>query len=221
MYDPFADTFAQSRKHMKWVEMDTIISSIRSDFSHLKKVRMLDVGCGSGRFLQALNDACLPFEIVYVGLDSSQKLLNHLHEVPVSDTIHVQTRCQDMVDMNFEPSSFDVIVFVASFHHLQTKQNRVDVLRKAHNILDISGRLFMTNWFLLSEENQQKYASSCTQKYPDGSADFLIKIGAHDRFYHGFTLDSLRSLFEVSSLSLQVHAVSESGRNLYTVAKPL
>lgn len=44
----------------------------------------------------------------------------------------------------------------------------------------------MTNWNLMEEPLFTKY-----QKNYKGGGDFGIKIGAHDRYYHGFTLEEL------------------------------
>jgi len=42
-YNPFAKTFAQSRKNLKWPELDAILEDItKNNFS-----KILDIGCGS------------------------------------------------------------------------------------------------------------------------------------------------------------------------------
>jgi hypothetical protein len=42
-YNPFAKTFAQSRKNLKWPELDTILEDIeRNNFQTI-----LDIGCGN------------------------------------------------------------------------------------------------------------------------------------------------------------------------------
>jgi|TARA_Y100001960_G_C14656601_1_gene818646 cyclopropane fatty-acyl-phospholipid synthase-like methyltransferase len=46
-YNKFAKTFAQSRRNMKWLEMEYFLNIL--GFSNQK--RILDIGCGSGRFL--------------------------------------------------------------------------------------------------------------------------------------------------------------------------
>jgi hypothetical protein len=51
----------------------------------------------------------------------------------------------------------------------------------------------MTNWNL-SYRSQLKYSSSKIAEYPDGSADYMIKIGGHERFYHAFSVEEYISL---------------------------
>jgi hypothetical protein len=61
----------------------------------------------------------------------------------------------------------------------------------------------MTNWHLLSQNNK-KYSSSKTIDHPDGSADFTVKIGKHNRFYHSFSLEEYQKLSQEVGLNLQL-----------------
>jgi 2-polyprenyl-3-methyl-5-hydroxy-6-metoxy-1,4-benzoquinol methylase len=55
---------------------------------------------------------------------------------------------------------FDSIFFIASFHHLQTIDERIEVLRKVKKLLNKDGKIFLTNWSLASEFNKDKYEKS-------------------------------------------------------------
>jgi hypothetical protein len=52
-YDAFASTFSQSRKNLHWGEIEYFIEIMNTQFSG-KKISILDVGCGNGRFLESL-----------------------------------------------------------------------------------------------------------------------------------------------------------------------
>jgi len=93
---------------------------------------------------------------------------------------------QHISDVN---NAFDAIFFVASFHHLETFEERIEVLQNTKNLLSNNGKIFLTNWNLLSPENTKKYSH---RKIPHsknefGSENFSIKIGKFERFYHAFT----------------------------------
>lgn len=100
----------------------------------------------------------------------------------------------------FSSPLFHTVFFIASFHHLETFDERLNVLRQAKKILLPGGRISMINWHLLA---QKKYLSSKTNDYPDESADFSIKIGKHQRFYHSFSLEEYEKLAQESGLQLE------------------
>lgn len=88
-------------------------------------------------------------------------------------------RVLDMLDIDKLDGEFDVVFFLASFHHLSTESERILVLQKLKNILAKNGTVYMTNWNLLSEENMKRY-----KEMYRGSGDFDIKIGINLRYYH-------------------------------------
>lgn len=101
----------------------------------------------------------------------------------------------DMCDIGkvFSLSLFHAFFFIASFHHLENSLDRLSVLQDAKKILLPGGKIYMTNWNLLSPGNE-RYVASKTLEYPDESADFGIKIGEYQRFYHAFSLAEYQKL---------------------------
>ena len=99
---------------------------------------------------------------------------------------------------------FDGLFFIASFHHLASREERISVLLQAKKLLSPTGKIAMINWNLL-DPTQLKYQDSQTQKYSDGSADYSIKIGEHMRYYHAFSAEEYSALAEVVGLSLSQH----------------
>ncbi len=99
--------------------------------------------------------------------------------------------------------TFDALFFVASFHHLADFQQRIAVLRDARSLLAPGGRIMMMNWNLL-HESQTRYTPARVQSYENGSADFMIKIGQHQRFYHAFSEQEYQSLAQESGLSVSL-----------------
>lgn len=108
----------------------------------------------------------------------------------------------------FSAPLFEALFFIASFHHLQTFQHRLNVLQEAKKILLPGGKIYMTNWHLLSEYNK-KYLSSKTAEHPDGSANFSIKIGKYIRFYHSFSLAEYQKLAQECGLQLEKYEFGE------------
>lgn len=207
-YDLFADTFSASRQDMKWPEIDYILGNL--DFS--KRVRILDVGCGNGRLLTALEGK----DIEYIGLDNSEKMLEEAKRLHPKHTFFLI----DMMKLStFLLRDFDYIFFVASFHHLPDFKTREKTLEAARDLLKPQGKLLMTNWNLLSWTNKEKYSSS-KRVWSENiylSADFDIKIGEHVRYYHGFHLDELQEIVSLY-FHIEENAISETENNIITQA---
>lgn len=55
-----------------------------------------------------------------------------------------------------ENQTFDAILFLASFHHLETREGRIQILMDMKKYLTPNGRIYMTNWNLLEQARYKK-----------------------------------------------------------------
>lgn len=203
-YDNFAITFSNSRKNLHWPELDSIILDMRNQ--GYKSV--LDIGCGNGRFL----DQWMSWNerIEYLGIDSSEwmiieaRKLHPEYHFEVIDMTHIG-------DIVSEILQFDALLFLASFHHLESPEERIQVLQDARKLLAPWGRIYMTNWNL---REQVKY-----EKSHRWNGDYDIKIGEFSRYYHGFTTEELAGLFEEAGYRIVENRVFEGGRNIVSVVE--
>ena len=74
-YDSEAKKYAETRKKF-WHEEKTILDAITPLFESNDKVRVLEFGCGSGRFATLLNQN-FHGKFDYVGIDLSEELLSY------------------------------------------------------------------------------------------------------------------------------------------------
>lgn len=203
-YDNFAHTFSESRKNHPWPELNCIIEDMkRQGFSNV-----LDIGCGNGRFLEEADKAELHIEH-YLWIDSStgmiaeaRKLHREYHfEVAPMESL---SNCQTV-----KLSNYDAIIFLASFHHLESREERLTVLEDIKLFLKPGGRVYMTNWNL---RDQSRY-----QKSHQGNGDYDIKIGEFSRYYHGFTVEELNELFDTTWWNVVENKIFEGGRNIVSI----
>lgn len=196
---------------MKWEEIEYFFSSVN-------KGSILDVWCGNGRLLGAYIDCFKAPPEEYVWVDLSDWLVGEARLAFPDNSFIVK----NMIDIwVFDTESFDNIFFIASFHHLWTLEERLEVLAAAYKILNTGGKIYMTNWALESELNKVKYLAA---KIPDSenefrSSDFNIKIWKFDRYYHSFSLRELEYLAEKSGLEIIENRVFESDKNIITILK--
>ncbi len=198
-YDDFAETFGRSRRDMHWPEIDEVLAHF---FQTHTTGNVVDIGCGNGRLLKHVVDYPnwdISWFTRYIGLDYSSELLRQASDAfSGQQSIPCEWVQWDMCDMETllsEYGPFEVIFFIASFHHLSNREDRLSVLSQAKKLLSKTGEIIMTNWNLM-HPSQVKYESSKIVEYDDKSADFDIKIGAHHRFYHAFSHDEYVSLAE-------------------------
>ena len=69
-YEEIADQFNQTRKKYLWPELIELTKEIKTGD------KILDVGCGNGRLLEAFRDK----PVSYLGIDNNEKLINLARE---------------------------------------------------------------------------------------------------------------------------------------------
>jgi tRNA (uracil-5-)-methyltransferase TRM9 len=199
-YNAFAETFSNSRKNLHWPELEYIIEDIKNN----SYKSILDIGCGNGRFLEEWEKlGYIPN--TYLWVDNSEGMIleaRKLHPESHFEVIWMQ-------DVTNTEWSFDAIIFLASFHHLETQEERIEVLQDIKKLLSPNGRIYMTNWNL---REQTRY-----EKSHRGNGDFDIKIGEYSRYYHGFTMTELEQLFKETRYSIIENRIFEGGRNFLSM----
>lgn len=210
-YDIFAETFSQSRRNMRWEEIEYFFSFIESHES------ILDVWCGSGRLLSQYFEYFDKLPDNYLWIDASKSLLKEAKKnfsnqnFMYGNMKNLETLCGH--------KQFHNIFFIASFHHLENLEERILVLTQAHKLLCPGWRIYMTNWNLQGKYNIEKYKDSCISKSENiyGSRDYLVKIGKSQRFYHSFSLSELKYISEKSWCMLIENKEFAIGKNILTI----
>ncbi|MDD3646315.1 MAG: class I SAM-dependent methyltransferase [Candidatus Gracilibacteria bacterium] len=216
-YDNIAKNFSKSRKNMKWEEIDYFISSYLSDFENKD---FLDIGCGSGRLLEQFGDIFDIEKINYLGVDLSSLMIDEAKKSYNNKDFLVL----DMLSINqIKDRKFDFIFFIASFHHLQTIEERIEVLEKAKNLLKKNGIILMTNWYLNSLINDEKYKNDIIENSENqfGSIDYNIYFSEYARFYHCFSLKELDYLFEKTGFEVIENRAFETNKNFISIIKKI
>ncbi len=236
-YNNFATTFSNSRKNMKWEEIDYFIDFLNNQNSSSARgelgggwISILDVGCWNGRLLEHIENSWIKIDN-YLWTDLSVWLIDEAKKLHPDQDFQVL----DMLDLQklYNKSSspargrlgggqfFDSIFFIASFHHLYTIEQRLETLKQTKNLLKSNWTIFMTNWALNSELNSEKYKKSIIEKSKNEfwSQDYNIKIGEFTRFYHSFTFEELEFLFKKTWFKVMENRLFENGRNWVSVVE--
>ncbi len=204
IYNDIAEDFDHTRVY-PWKELQVFIPYIKDNF------KILDLGCGNGRLLKSLLPINKNFN--YLGVDFSEDLI----EAARKNHPDFRFVVADMTELNFAPETFDMIFMIASFHHLPTKRERLEILYSLNRWLKPGGYLFMTNWNLW----QKRYFKYALYRFWSKSSwkDFFIpwrsdQDKVHWRYYHSFGIGELTWLLKKTHFELQPEGVYKTKFNI-------
>jgi len=210
-YNTEAKKYAETRKKF-WHEEKAILDAISPLFEEWKKIRLLEFGCGSGRFATLLNQN-FSGQFDYVWIDLSDELLSYASK----DNPNLTFFQWDITKLvkNFEQESFDLIVWTSSFQHIPTNKERSYLMKSFYRLLDYDGMLLMTNrslsdWFIKKHWKIVMKAKILSRFKMNkwSSRDLLVprtdeNWKVYERFYHFFSLEELKNLSDFAWLTIK------------------
>lgn len=212
-YNQFASEFSASRQNL-WPELLEFKKYLKDG------IKVLDLGCGNGRLVSLLKD----YKIDYVGSDISESLLNYAKKQEKGKINEFRFVESDMMKLDFPKESFDIIFMIASFHHLENKKQRLELLQNMNFWLKKDGILVMTNWNLWEKHNFKKYFKclfdfSMSKTFRDFIIPFKNNRGESlgKRFYHSFTKSEIEKLIKKTGFNIIDNKYSDKKKNLITI----
>jgi ubiquinone/menaquinone biosynthesis C-methylase UbiE len=138
-YNQEAKKYAETRKKF-WKDVEYLLEAMKGFEG--KKIRILEFGCGSGRFASYLSEH-YQGEFEYLGVDISQKLIN----VTQKEHPHLAFICADISSfiVTQEQEHFDIIVGTSSFQHIPSYKERLFLMKYFYGVLNYDGLLMMIN----------------------------------------------------------------------------
>ncbi len=153
-YTTVAKDFDQTRQSA-WAGWSELLHFLE-DFNPQKPLRVLDIGCGNGRFLDFLAQNLPNHTIEYTGIDLNPELLALAHERTQKLSAKITTHWQrfDLVTtwldetINEPPfdAEHDLIVVFGVMHHIPSAQQRLEWLNRFQECLTPDGLLVVTDW---------------------------------------------------------------------------
>lgn len=212
-YNKIANKFANSRKSMKWEEIDYFIKNY---ISNIYRKKNLDIWCGSARLLEHLYNFFDISNIEYLWIDSSKDIIEiSKKKFPKNQFLNL-----NMLELNkLNWKKFDYIFFIASFHHLEKIEDRLKVLDDLKMLLNYNWLIFFTNWSLDSYVNKDKYSKYIIKDSKNifWSYDYEIPFWDYLRFYHWFTIDELNYIFEKTWYNIIENREFENYKNIISI----
>lgn len=210
-YDNFAKTFSNSRKNMKWEEIYYFFGKIWK----IEWLSILDIWCWNWRLLSHIKDY-FDWNFYYTWIDNSNEMLKEAKK---------QYKSYEFIKQSMENLSinkkYDLIFFIASFHHLDSIEKRLNTLEKIKRLTKKDSIIFFTNWALDSTLNSGKYKKNIipNSKNEFGSYDYNIKIWEFYRYYHSFSLKELEYLFKKTWFEIIENRLFDNNKNIISIIK--
>lgn len=148
-YSNNAESFSNTRQYY-WPGWERAWEEILKINPYPKKI--LDAGCGNGRFLDFLQGKYFSFD--YLGIDNSLELIQTRKSGKQDNSINFQ-----VVDLSKDfvlSKKFDFITTIAVFHHIPTRQLRLNLLNNLQKSLTKNGVLLITFWEFLDDNSLNK-----------------------------------------------------------------
>lgn len=183
VYEKIAGHFDNTRAYV-WSWISDFKSNITDDDIYV------DIGCGNGRNLRESN--C-------IGIDNCESFLQICREKYTD--IPLYKCCITNLD-KLNDKSCDWILCIAMFHHLTTRERRIDALREMKRILKPgkSHRVLLSVWSI----NQPKKTRR-TFHYGDNIVKWNKFGKIYNRYYYIFRLEELKELFEETGWKIYSH----------------
>jgi tRNA (uracil-5-)-methyltransferase TRM9 len=191
-YRDRADEFSGKRT-MPWPGWERLVPALRGT-PGTGAIRVLDLGCGHGRFARWAADALAPRALALWGVDASEPLLELARRTGPPGA-HWQTGDVIAAPEALPFGPFDLVALVALIHGVPSRERRRALLAACARRLAPGGRLVLTTWLRGEAErvvDWNSYSSradmpiDCTQLEP---GDRLIPWGSGDRvvrYFHFF-----------------------------------
>ncbi len=139
----FSDT--RSRPWKGWRRVVETVGGARPKDASL---RLLDVGCGNGRF-GGLVGECWPGPLSYVGLDASEELLETAGR-RLASLAEVRLASWDFMDDSLGAvlgeETFSLIAVFGLLHHVPGEDLRRELLQRLAGRLEVGGVLALSVW---------------------------------------------------------------------------
>ncbi|GGM65689.1 ubiquinone/menaquinone biosynthesis C-methylase UbiE [Halarchaeum rubridurum] len=199
VYDRIAAHFSETRAH-PWPDVADFVAERTGR-------RGLDLGCGNGRHAELLADVCE----TAVGVDASAGLLAEARaraaEREYADALALLRGDAERIPLRDD--TVNLAVYVATLHHLPSREARVRSLTDLARVLAPGGEALVSVWSTTHDRFGPDTGFDTTVEWtlPDGTTE--------NRYYHIYDPAEFRA--DLDDSALDVVEAYESRGNAYAV----
>ena len=214
-YEEIAEEFNEKRKKFIWPSIIKLTTDVKNGD------RVLDVGCGNGRLLEAFKNK----NIEYLGVDSSEELIN----MAKGNYPGYKFIIGDIFKLDQIPETdFNFVYCIAVLHHIPGRDLRVKALQQLKDKGAHESYLIVTVWNMWSHKRFLKLIFKYTilkligkNKMDFGDILFDWKNSQREkvsqRYYHSFRKSEFKKI--ISKAGLKIVKLYKDKYNYYAVLK--
>ena len=226
-YNTVATDFDDTRQYF-WQGWDKLISHCE----HFSKLKLLDLGCGNGRFYQFVENTFPKKIINYLGIDSNEELLKFAKEKfsnRAGDSNDFKLKKIDVISSLIEQKDFiksdnyNLVVSFGVFHHIPSYELRIKLLNYLKSKTSSDGVIIISLWQFMEFDRFRKKITDSDLKLEKN--DFILDWKRGERAYrycHFIDEDEQNRLITESNLELVKRFKSDGKEkevNTYLVLK--
>lgn len=169
---------------------------------HKSTLRVLDVGCGNGRFGAFLAES-LAIPVDYHGLDNNPQLLEYARNLLAGKVNTLTLTEQDIVEKLDVAREYDLVVLFGIIHHVPGYQNRQDLLAKLAGRVAPGGWLVFAAWRFYEHERFRRRIIPWDDDWNVEKHDYLYdwqRGTSATRYVHYVDDDEHEQLIEATGL---------------------
>jgi ubiquinone/menaquinone biosynthesis C-methylase UbiE len=185
--------------------------------------RVLDFGCGNGRLLELIGSK----NIIYTGVDVSQKLINIAKGKYIEENVNFLKINPSQNSLPFKDNYFNAVYSVAVFHHIPSKELRLKIAKEVYRITKPGGYIIVTVWNLWQPNyiknifNNYIKKLTCRSKLDWNDCYITFKNNQGEvfsRYHHAYKKNDLQKLFIAAEFSIEICEIIQK-RNIILIAK--
>lgn len=235
-YQITAEEFSKTRSFY-WKGWKELVEPLKKIGKNHPQLKVLDIGCGNGRFGEFLHKEKVHKKLIYHGADNSKELLefaeDRLKDFKFEKELFSLDLTEGLINNNLEDllpqKKYQVITLFGVLHHVPSLKLRKKLIKAIEDHLTSGGVFVFTAWRFLNEKRfEKKQIHPAIAKIdPDEleENDFILDwqrgVTAH-RYCHYTDDEEVKKLIEETSLELEKEytADGKSGNlNFYQILR--
>ena len=193
VYDSIARNFDKKR-YKVWRKVAGFLDTLEPNTT------MLEVGCGNGKNMLYRHD------LQVYGIDISQE------QISICKAKGLNVIQSNMTVLPFNDFTFDSVISIATYHHLQTDKERKQSLYEMYRVLKSGGKVLISVWAMEQpSDTKRKFTKS------DEMVSWKLGETTYYRYYHIYKEDELESEIKELCPELKIESVFYDCGNWYTI----